>query len=114
MVNSERDAGKRWISAAVTELRQAVDIAIDCEWGPNWADAPSRYRRGKPKPPTTALLVLSAGSRRKICWIPEEELAAAGAKDAATRDRLRKRLTSSIEALRSTPKLSKRVHPKST
>ena len=103
MSEENREAGKQWITRAVADLTRADDLDVRAEWGPSWADAPARYRRGKPKPPTTALLVLTSGSRRKILWISEEELVACGAEPDRC-DALTKKLKGAIEFLRSVPK----------
>ena len=107
MSATEREAGKHWVFQTLLDLRKTANIDVEAEWGPAWEDAPPRFRRGKPKPNTTALLILTLGQRRKIVWIPEEELLECGTGRSC--DKVQKRLKAAVEYLRAAPPKPKRA-----
>jgi hypothetical protein len=98
----EREAAKLRFFRVVAERAERLRLELCCEWGSPWVDVADSSRPTRLVPRTRTLpLTLSAGDRRKLLWIDEDELFAVedGATSAETLEAWARRIDDAVRAL---------------
>lgn len=96
----DKVAGQLWLLEALHEDERVHALKLACEWGPCWQHLP------RPEPPNreATMLLISHGALRKVAWLSDGDLEAAGRSDeeqAGAQRRLRSRVGLMVEELAS-------------